>query len=183
MDKHPENTESTPQDDQVLFPELTQEQIDRIVNRQLKKLDKEYDDCINARDLNVEIQAQNNDKVENTEVKNDEVQDQEAEEEEEEGETNGETGYECFGAYAQIDSDGEGTEEKEPIKEGSSKKDDKGTVFPENSGYKPQIKPIPQDKAEEMQKFISSINIKAPSWAQNLSDEQFSGWVSKMVPK
>jgi len=27
MDKHPENTETTPQDDQIIFPELTQEQI------------------------------------------------------------------------------------------------------------------------------------------------------------
>jgi len=27
MDKQPENTETAPQDDQVVFPELTQEQI------------------------------------------------------------------------------------------------------------------------------------------------------------
>ena len=39
-------------------------------------------------------------------------------------------------------------------------------TFTEGSGFKPQIKPIPQEKAQEMQKFIASIDIKAPSWAQ-----------------
>jgi len=45
------------------------------------------------------------------------------------------------------------------------KKNNEGTVFPEGSGHKPEIKPIPQEKAQEMQAFISSISIKAPAWA------------------